>query len=536
MRDSLGRRAGRYTAVVVACAFALMANAQTPTSDEPMLLDIKRFVVQGNNPLSAEETEAVLKPYLGPHTSLTTLETAASTLQEAIRSRGFSFHRVIVPAQQPSAGDLTLQILPFVIGDISIVGNQHFSTANIRRSLPGLKPGAAPNLRLLSQEISLANEHPSKRLTLQIKEGTKPDTVDADVRVADVSPSQFFAGLIAGTRDVDNTVNKNTGYTRLTVGYQHSNLFDLDHSATLAYTTSPDHVSDVSQYGVFYTAPLYPFHTIVTGYYTRSDINSGIVGIGSQSFGVSGVGEFYGLKARYALPKIGNIGQNLSLGWDRRYFKSNVDFEGSALPASTVGSSPVSVGYGLHSERGEDTFAAEIEYVFNTSGGRANDSASYEAARPGARRSWDAIRFSADATRALPKGWTLKGRLRAQYSNDALIPGEQLGIAGLTAVRGFREREVTGDRAYVINVEAHAPRIGPGFNPFVFVDAGGRRQVIPVLGPAPTNEFISSVGAGVRWQWQQLEVSALWAIVTNASTDSTRSGYQKAYLSAFYRF
>lgn len=521
--------------------FAIAAEEQGP-----VLLEVQRFIIEGANPLSQEQTNAVLKPYLGPHRSLDTLEAAAGALQEAIRAKGYSFHRVIVPAQQPAAGDLILRILPFTLGQTTVVGNKNFNSANILRSLPGLKPGVAPNLTDLSQQITLANEHPSKRLTLQIKEGAKPDTVDADIRVLDVPPSQFFVGLIAGSRDVDNTVNSNTGYSRVTLGYQHSNLFDLDHQLTLAYTTSPDHLNNVQQYGAFYTAPIYPLHTIVSGYYTKSNINSGVVGIGSQSFGVSGSGEFYGIKGTYALPKIADWSQNVSVGIDQRYFESNVAFAGTPLPAATVGSRPVSLGYSIHSERAAATLAAHIEYVFNTGGGRSNNAVAYLAARGGATRDWEAWRLSVDATYPLPASWTLKARLRAQYSSDALIPGEQLGIAGLTGVRGFREREVTGDQAYFINIEAHGPAFMWDVVPIVFYDQGARRQVTPIAGVAPvpapftTNEFISSAGVGLRWQWQRLEASVLWAYVLNGASGptntATMSGQNKGYLSLFYRF
>ena len=269
---------------------------------------------------------------------------------------------------------------------------------------------------------------------------------------------------------------------------------------------------------------------MLTAYYTRSDMNSGVVGIGSQSFDVSGSGEFYGLKAVYALPKIGNLSHNASVAWDSRYFESNVAFQGAALPASRVASRPISLGYALHSDRAEAKFRVEAEYVFNTDGGSANDETSYTAARAGAKQYWNAVRSGIDAS------WTLKGKLRMQYSNDALIPGEQIGIAGLTTVRGFREREVTGDKGYVVNVEGHGPKLWGGLAPFVFFDAGGRRQVVPTIGPSPTNEFISSAGAGVRWQWRGLDVAATWAFVIDGAAGGTSSGHQKGYLTAFYRF
>ena len=259
------------------------------------------------------------------------------------------------------------------------------------------------------------------------------------------------------------------------------------------------------------------------------------MGLGSQSFDVSGVGRFYGVKATYALPKIGGTSQNIALGWDDRYFKSNVAFEGEALPASVVRSRPVALRYSMQTERSETELSGYAEYAVNSNGGTANDDASYAAARAGAKKHWDAYRFGLDGAYALGTSWTLNGKVRAQYAGQPLISGEQLGIAGSTAVRGFRERELAGDKGYVVNLEAHGPAFGAGVAPFVFYDQGQRWLVAEVIG-ARSREFISSAGPGLHWRWERLEVSATWAVVINGAAGGTPSGHQKINFSAFYRF
>ncbi|HEX2826131.1 MAG TPA: ShlB/FhaC/HecB family hemolysin secretion/activation protein [Burkholderiales bacterium] len=520
----------------ISCALALAFAPALHAADTPVL-EVNRFVIEGDNPLSQSETDEILKPYLGPHSSLQTLEQAAAALEKAVRARGNSFHRVIVPAQQPTAGELTLRILPFTLDRVTVVGNQHFTTENILRSVPGLKPGRAPDVRLLGQQLSLANEHPSKRVTLQIKEGTKPDAVDADLRVADVAPSQFFVSLIGGTRDFDNTLNRNTGYTRLTLGYQHSNLFNRDHTATIAYTTSPDHVSDVTQIGVFYTIPFYGYNTMLSAYYTHSDIDSGSIGLGTQSFDVSGSGDFYGIKATYLLPRFGELVHNVSIAYDSRYFESNVAFGGTALPATAVGSRPITFRYAARMEKDQAAYAGFAEYSRNIPGGRAGSDTAYMNARlpGGAERDWSAFRYGLDGTYSFGARWSLSGRLRGQYTDDPLIPGEQLGIAGITAVRGFREREVTGDRAYFVNLEANGPAFFFNIAPFAFFDFGWRKLVTPVTGASQTDN-ISSAGAGLRWKWQGLDLNVAYAHVTNGVAFGTPRDHDKLHFTAFYRF
>ena len=191
-----------------------------------------------------------------------------------MREHGYSFHRVIVPAQRPADGVIKLQVLQFRIAEVTVAGNQHFSNENVLRSVPALQAGKTPDLRELSRDLSLANEHPAKRLTINIKESRTPDALDAEVRVIDVPSQQTFIALTGGTRDADNTINQNTGYTRLTLGHQQSNLFDLDHALTMTYTTSPDHIEDVQQIGVFYWLPLYGYNTALRAFWTRSPVST----------------------------------------------------------------------------------------------------------------------------------------------------------------------------------------------------------------------------------------------------------------------
>lgn len=522
-------------ALMAFCCAALIAPVQAVRAGDPPLLVVQRFVIEGDNPLSEGETQALLRPHLGPHESLATLEAAAIKLQEAIRAKGSSFHRVIVPAQQPEAGELKLRILPFTLDQVTVTGNQHFSKENILRSVPGLRPGRVPNVGLLAQQAALANEHPSKRVTLQMKEGTKDDTIDAEVRVADAPPSQFFVSLTGGTRDFDNTLNRNTGYFRATVGYQHSNLWNRDHTATLAYTTSPEHPDKVTQLGVFYTVPFYGWNTMLTGYYTYSDVDSGTVGLGGQSFDVNGSGTFYGLKATYLLPRLGDVIHNVSVAWDERFFESNVAFLGAPLPVSRVGSRPITFRYAARVERDQSALAGYVEYARNLGGGRANDDLSYAAARAGADRDWDAYRFGFDGTYSIGGRWTLNAKYRGQYATEPLIPGEQIGIAGASAVRGFREREVTGDKGHFVNLEVLGPPVYADISPMAFFDYGSRSFVAPVIGQSMSDN-ISSAGVGLRWRWQRVDLNVTWAHVLNGVGGGTPRDHDKLHFSAFYRF
>lgn len=527
----------RCVLAALAAAFAAGAPAQ---GSDPVLLEVTKYVIEGENPLSEQDTQAILAPHLGPHRALGTIEAAAVALEAALRARGYSFHRVILPAQRPAGGEVKLRILQFPLADVTVTNNHYFTSENILASLPALQSGTPPDVNVLARQLSLANEHPAKRLTIHIKESQKPDHLDAEVRVRDAPASQAFLSFTGGTKDRDDSINRNTGYTRLTLGYQNSNLFDRDHALTLTYTTSPDHIDKVTQLGAFYWAPLYGYHTTLSGYWTKSDVDTGTVGIGNSSFNVSGRGEFWGLRATYALPKFANVNQQAALGFDNRYFESSVGAGGGVVQTTPVGSRPLSLRYLARYEQSEGGIGAFIEYLTNLDGGRSNDGAAYNAARTGAPRGWDAWRYGIDAQYTLSGGWSLVGRLRGQHAHDALIPGEQFGLGGVGSVRGLRERETAGDKGYAINLEAYAPQLDWGLTPYLFYDAGQRKLVVPVPG-LPSSDSVASVGVGARWNWQKnLEVNATLATVLEGvslgTTPASDSGHTKLNFSLFYRF
>jgi hemolysin activation/secretion protein len=159
----------------------------------------------------------------------------------------------------------------------------------------------------------------------------------------------------------------------------------------------------------------------------------------------------------------------------------------------------------------------------------------YNAARTGATSDWEAWRYGLDATYSIGTRWSVNGRFRGQWAQEPLIPGEQLGIAGMTAVRGFREREVTGDKGYYVNLEVNGPPVFMDIAPFAFFDAGARKLVTPIIGSS-SSDNISSAGAGLRWKWQRVDLNLSWAHVLNGVANGTPRDHDKLHFSAFYRF
>lgn len=502
------------------------AQANATAAPAAPALDIQRYLVEGDNPLSEDESRAVLAPFVGPNRKLSDIEAAATTLERAMRDRGFAFHRMFVPVQKPVDGVIRLQVIGIKLGKVEVLGNERFTTDNIRRSLTNLKEGQTPEVRTLGRDVTASNTNPAKQLSVTFRESAEPGQVDALVRVKDSPTLVFFAGLTGNQGLSDHAPAQNT--YRLTGGVQHANLFDRDHVATVSYTTDPGNPNNVSLYGLFYQVPFYGTGITLSAYYTKSDINSGQVQQGAGVFDVSGSGQFMGVRVARALQRIDALQQTIGLSLDSRLFENKTTFNG-ALIQPDVGSRVATLQYSFRDEPSWGEIAGGLEYAFNMGGGPSNRAADHAA--NGGVKSWNAWRFHLEAS-AEASGWLISGRLRGQVASKSLVPGEQLGLGGVNSVRGFADRVVAGDFGHHLTVEALGPSIGDlPLRPVLFVDRG---QVH--VRSTGAGEVLASAGVGLRFAQKNLQVALDAAQVLDGERARGSVRPLRLHLGMTYRF
>ena len=498
---------------------ASFASAQTP---EGPRFAVRTFEIEGDLPISRERALAVLAPYTGESVSLENLQNATSALEAELLARGFSFYRVVLPPQSLD-GVATIRVLPFRLANVTVTGNRYFSTENVLASLPALRKGESPNVGEVGRNRAAANEHPTKEHDITFRQSEVADSVDAEVKVLDQPPLSFFIGL-------NNTGERRTGSYRATAGVQHSNLWNLDHSVTATYTTAPEKTSDVKQYGFFYRAPFYSVSGALTVFYAHSDVRSGTV---ANAFEVSGRGDFLGFHWRQHLTPIGAYSHSLEAGIDDRFFDNDVVFQGTQLGVD-VRSRPANLTYLARYDRSDSAISGSVQYARNLRGGADNNDAAYSANRTGATRDWQALRYSLDGQWRLAP-WVLAMRVRGQYADEPLIPGEQFGIGGASSLRGLREREATGETGISVAFEGLLPLPWEGLSAIIFVD-GGQVRVKNAMPGQLARQDAWSAGVGLRWTIArsfQLSVDAAQVL---DGTTASESGDRRVHMSLIYRF
>jgi len=484
--------------------FPAILPAQQPAEVvPPPRFEIKRYEVVGNTLLPAAEVEQLVAPHTGAEKDFSDIQRALEALEQAYRALGFGVVQVLLPEQDITRGVVQFRVVQPKIGRVAVEGNTHFDAANVRRSVPAVKEGEVPNSGEIARNLQLAAEHPVKQTNVLLRSGSSEEFVDVTVKVVDEKPWRGFFTL-------DNTGTGDTGYFRSGIGFQHSNLFNRDHTLTAQYITSPTDPSNVSIYGVGYRIPFYNLNSsldLVAGY---SDVDSGVV---QGLFNVAGAGTIGVARWNYVLPKWGDIEHKASLGLDYRAFENEVLLQGQNLTPDIV-VHPLSLTYsGLKRMTAADlSFYAGISHnIPGGNDGKEEDWRQGVVSRQAVTDDYKILRYGFNYARQFQSEWQMRVGFSGQFTSDALVSGEQFGIGGPDSVRGYNLREVVSDRGQFVQTEIYTPEFGTKvglsekyrLRALAFYDWG---QVKLNKGlPGDTNkDSLSSFGLGLRMSYGKL--------------------------------
>lgn len=539
---------GFRSALVLLAAlwFARASLAQQETER----FDIVRFEVVGNSLLAAAEVEDAVGPFVGKAREYGDVQRALEALELKYRSLGYSAVQVHVPEQELTQGIVRIEVVEAKVGRVKIEGLEFFDLANIRASVPSLKEGTTPNVAAISANVQLANESPAKQLDVILRATDEEDVVEAEVLVNESRPQRVFVTS-------DTTGNNQTGLYRFGLGYQHANLLNRDNVVTASYTTSPEKPDRVAIYSLSYRLPLYSLGHSMDFIVAKSTVNSGSTPTVFGPLSIAGGGDVYGVRYNHLLQRHGEFSHRLIYGFDYKAFNTSCD--AGAFTAAVCASSvpltvrPFSVTYSgavARTGRATDFF---ISYSQNWAGADNGRDRDFETSRPGplgagtgsggAPSRFATVRFGGSNTSVYPSGWQWRTAASAQYTPQALVSGEQLGIAGSTSVRGFQERQVAGDKGYYANLEFYTPNqaerwgIANGnLRGLVFYDWGYAVLNAPLLGASPKKASIASIGFGVRLSVEK-NLSIRFDVAGVADEGGTRSVARfRGHASLYYAF
>jgi hemolysin activation/secretion protein len=222
-------------------------------------LTVRGYRIDGNSVLPPENF-GLLTNYTGTNVTLPQIREGIGKIQLRYRELGFPTISVSLPQQKLTNGIVHVKVVEGKIADIKIVGNKHFSNADIQRALPDVTTNILLNTKWFQPELDQANQNHDRQIYPVISPGFDPGTTALELRVTDQTP-------LHGHAEVNDKSSPGTPLLRVDTTLQYDNLWQQEHQVGVDYNFSPQAYKPdgsanfydlplVTSYSGFYRIPL----------------------------------------------------------------------------------------------------------------------------------------------------------------------------------------------------------------------------------------------------------------------------------------
>ncbi len=451
----------------ISLAVALCLGVQMPVYSAGQTFPIHQFNIKGNALISSAQLQEMVKPFTGEQRKYGDIQKALELIEATYRSLGYASVQVYVPEQDITQGEVIIDITETEIDQIITDDVEIFDRDNLLYSMPSLQVGYSPNNIAIARNVSLVNENPAKKVEAVMAMSEKEGKVDAKIKVKAEKPfSVTFTG--------DNTGNASTGDFRAGTTLAYANLFNRDQVMSFSYITSvtakqeippslETHTDKVGVYAFNYQIPLYDWSSSLGFSAVYSNTNAGTVIIPGGSLGFAGQGLMLGSRYVYQLPRKGTYSQKLTANLDYKHFDNTCSLviNGLALGCGSAGLDtevlPLTLGYSGNMLDAGRMYDIGFSVSHNLAG---SPQSRFDAVLPDrhAPRDFTIGRANAGVFSTFGKSdWQWRVGVQGQWTETALLAGEQIGLAGGSSLRGLSERQLSGDRGWASVVEVISP-------------------------------------------------------------------------------
>ncbi len=416
----------------------------------------------------------------------------ALVIETYAREKDFPIASAVIPPQNMAGGIVRVALLRGKIRDIKVPNARWFSQSLLREKLR-LERGESLKISELDRAVTWTNTNPFRRVRVHIQ---PVDAGEADiiVGVEEKLPIRLTASY-------DNTGNEILGENRYVAGVTFGNAWGRDHQVSYQFITSDD-IEIFRAHALDYRIPLRWRHvlnfsgsyvlaspTFLDGYFTQK-------------------GESINAEAKYIVPfRHKRWRGELSSAVSFKETNNNLEFGGSPQLSATIDvltGTFVAVAI-REDKRGNWLTSATLVGSAGDFNSRSTRD-SYESSRLGANPNFYYTQLTGQRTTTLTPRLTSTARGMFQLSSTNLVPTEQFSLGGLSTVRGYEERILSGDSGYSFTHELQY-RLNPvtlhkrlpkmDWAGLFFADYGRVIQKTPLIGQRKS-DYLLSAGVGLR--------------------------------------
>lgn len=451
--------------------------------------------------IALEETKPLLdklQTYLGKPVSFDLLQSIANEVILYYRDHDRPVVDVIVPEQ-----DITLGVVQFVVieghlENVTAKGNLWFDSDLLIEQVR-IRRGQKIDAEKLLKDLEWLNSNPFREVDAAFTPGKTLGQTDIILHTRDRFPVRFFTGY-------EDTGNDLTGDERWLGGFNWGNAFFVDHQLSYQFTTSSDFESMTAHSGV-YLIPLPWRHKVnIFGSLTEEEAPTA-----GSVFNVQGKSWEVGARYIIPLPSIGTFDNEIEVGFDFKQSNNNLEFGGANVFNSLTDVNQFVWGYNASLPDRLGATSLRTSFFYSPGGWSDNNKDSnFAVASEFAEAEYFYTKIELERTTKLPWDFAFYNKFTFQESDSSLLGSEELGFGGYSSVRGYDEREVNGDRGFIMNLEFRTPPVSIAelFDAekdvhdqlqFLFFWDYGQACLNQVNPGVNDNIELSGVGPGVRY-------------------------------------
>ncbi len=447
---------------------------------------VKQFRLMGNTVFSDKELASITDQYSGRVISSAELQQLRHRLSLYYIKRGYINSGVIIPDQQISDNEITLQVIEGKLTDIQTSGNKRLRRDYLTSRI-GPATDAVLNVNDLQQRLQLLKQNPLiQRINAELGPGILPGQSILRIHIQEADPYQVSA-------TINNHDSPSVSSERLQVDGYHRNLTGRG-DALAASLGVTEGLNDIS---LSYKLPLNASDTTLGLRYEQSD--SAVIEEPFKAIDIESDSRSFALSLREPVYKTTTEELAVSITMERRRSETSllgVPF--SFSPGVKNGKSDISVLRIAHEwlqRSRKRVIAARSQFSQGLKIFGATENAS---APDGNFLTWlgqfQWVQRTGDQNHQFILGANI------QLSSHSLLPLEKFSVGGVNSVRGYRENQLVRDNGIVASFEYRMPFMDLG-------ESGGRIQIAPFIdtglswnnGQSADKRAISSVGFGLLW-------------------------------------
>ncbi|HZG10364.1 MAG TPA: ShlB/FhaC/HecB family hemolysin secretion/activation protein [Allosphingosinicella sp.] len=451
---------------------------------------VNQLIVDGN--LSFPDADLVAASGVTPGSDLTLgqLRDAAASIAAYYNARGFILAQAYVPAQDVSAGNVTIAVVEGRLGAVEIRNNSTLSGALVRNVLGGLDEGAAVTAAPLERRLLLLSDIPGVRVSSTLAPGAEVGTSNL---LVDVAPGRAITGSI----EADNGGNRYTGEYRAGGTIYFNNPTGSGDQASLRLLGSTG--------GLAYGRAAY--QTLVGKATVGAAFTHLRYALGREFevLDADGTADILSVFGSYPLIRSRTANLNALAGVEARRLEDRLGSLGAEgdkrIGAGTLGLS----GDSRDTLAGGGWNAASLGWTLGHLNLDTPLERAIDAATARSQGRYNKVQFTAARLQTLSGPLSLYGSLRGQLAFDNLDSSEKMQLGGAYGVRAYPEGEAYGDEGYLATLEARlllSRWTGslPGQIQLIgFADVGEVRYANDPWFTGSNHTTRSGIGAGLTW-------------------------------------